>query len=88
MIEFPKYGKHMWGVGLAASNAPVPTAALGAHECKSIVRAVGDRFSWDDWHRIYKPGRDLLHPPSSSPFCLLPTPTPVSEIGNWDHIKP
>lgn len=76
MIEFPKYGKHMWGVGLAASNAPVPTAALGARECEHTVRAVGDRFSWDDWQRIYKAGGDLLHPPSSSPFCPPPPRPP------------
>lgn len=48
MIEFPKYGKHMSGVRLAASNAPFPIVSLGARKCKYRFRAVGDRFIWDD----------------------------------------
>lgn len=69
MIEFPKYGKHMSGVRLAASNAPFPIASLGARECKYRFRAVGDRFIWDDWQGfINQEGIYFALPLSSSPF--------------------
>lgn len=73
MIEFPKYGKHMSGVRLAASDAPFPTASLGARECKCRFRAVGDRFIWDDWQGFINQEVFLLCSPSLL-FPLLPPP--------------
>jgi len=76
MIEFPKYGKHMLGVRLAASDAPFPIASLGARECKHRFGAVGDRFIWDDWQGfINQEGIYFALSPSSSPFSA-PLPDP------------